>query len=87
MGGEQAAGVLTTIGRSRGQDTTPEATARQHAAVQARYEAETTPWFATARLWDDGVIDPRNSRTVLGLALESTLNAEIGESPVGVLRM
>jgi acetyl-CoA carboxylase carboxyltransferase component len=87
MGGEQAAGVLTTIGRSRNQDQSSEDTARQHAEVQARYEAETTPWFATARLWDDGVIDPRNSRTVLGLALEATLNAEIGESPVGVLRM
>ena len=57
------------------------------AGIQARYEAEITPWFATARLWDDGVIDPRDTRTVLGLALETTLNAPIEESNFGVLRM
>ncbi|HBY46385.1 MAG TPA: methylcrotonoyl-CoA carboxylase, partial [Chloroflexi bacterium] len=87
MGGEQAAGVLTSIGRSRDSDASPEGADRLRADVQARYEAETTPWYATARLWDDGVIDPRDTRTVLGLALQSTLNAEIEDSPIGVLRM
>ena len=87
MGGEQAAGVLTSIGRSRDEDAAPEEAERRRAEVQARYEAETTPWYATARLWDDGVIDPRDTRTVLGLALQSTLNAQIEDSPIGVLRM
>jgi 3-methylcrotonyl-CoA carboxylase beta subunit len=87
MGGEQAAGVLTTVGRSRDDRRTPEEEAALRTETQDRYERETTPWFATARLWDDGVIDPRDTRTVLGLALESTLNAPIEDSPIGVLRM
>jgi acetyl-CoA carboxylase carboxyltransferase component len=87
MGGEQAAGVLTTVGRARDEQIDEDDMARRRAEVQARYEAETTPWFSTARLWDDGVIDPRDTRTVLGLALESCLNAPIADSPVGVLRM
>jgi len=87
MGGEQAAGVLTSIGRSRDAELSPDEAAARRAAVQERYEAETTPWYATARLWDDGVIDPRDTRTVLGIALRSTLNATIEDSPIGVLRM
>ena len=87
MGGEQAAGVLATVGRGRDHSRSAEDEASLRAEIQARYEAETTPWFATARLWDDGVIDPRDTRTVLGLALESTLNAPIEPSPIGVLRM
>jgi len=87
MGGEQAAGVLTSIGRSRDAELSPDEAAARRAAVQERYEAETTPWYATARLWDDGVIDPRDTRTVLGIALRSTLNAAIEDSPIGVLRM
>ena len=87
MGGEQAAGVLATVGRSRDDQRTPADDATLRATTQARYEHETTPWFATARLWDDGVIDPRDTRVVLGLALETTLNAPIEESPIGVLRM
>ncbi|RIK43662.1 MAG: methylcrotonoyl-CoA carboxylase [Chloroflexi bacterium] len=87
MGGEQAAGVLATVGRGRdqGRDAAEEAALR--AEIQARYEAETTPWYATARLWDDGVIDPRDTRTVLGLALATTLNAPIEPTPFGVFRM
>ncbi|HYI15608.1 MAG TPA: carboxyl transferase domain-containing protein, partial [Thermomicrobiales bacterium] len=87
MGGEQAAGVLATVGRSRDDQRTAGEDAALRAETQARYEHETTPWFATARLWDDGVIDPRDTRTVLGLALETTLNAPIEDSPIGVLRM
>jgi acetyl-CoA carboxylase carboxyltransferase component len=87
MGGDQAAGVLTTVGRSRNDQRTREEESELRATTQARYERETTPWFATARLWDDGVIDPRQTRTVLGLALETTLNAPIQDSPIGVLRM
>lgn len=87
MGGEQAAGVLATVGRARDALEDPERAATIRAETQARYERETSPYFATARLWDDGVIDPRETRTVLGLALESTLNAPIEHSPIGVLRM
>jgi len=87
MGGEQAAGVLATVGRARDAQPDEETAARLRSEVQERYEEETTPWFATARLWDDGVIDPRDTRTVLGLALEAALNAPIQDSPIGVLRM
>jgi 3-methylcrotonyl-CoA carboxylase beta subunit len=87
MGGEQAASVLTTVGRARDADLTPEEAERLRVETQARYEQETTPYFATARLWDDGVIDPRDTRTILGLALETTLNAPIAATPYGVLRM
>ena len=87
MGGEQAAGVLSTVGRARDDQRTPAEEATLHAATRARYEHETTPWYATARIWDDGVIDPRDTRTILGLALETALNAPIAESPIGVLRI
>ncbi len=91
MGGEQAAGVLATIRQrgmtSRGETLDPETEAALFEEVRARYEDETSPYFSTARLWDDGVIDPRDTRTVLGLALETTLNAPIAESQFGVLRI
>jgi acetyl-CoA carboxylase carboxyltransferase component len=87
MGGEQAAGVLATVGRGRGAGRSPEEEAQLRAETLASYEQETTPWFGTARLWDDGVIDPRDTRTVLGLALETTLNAPIEETTLGVLRI
>ena len=86
MGGEQAARVLTTI-RSRGQDLSVDELAAMEQETLNRYERETEPYFGSARLWDDGVIDPRDTRTVLGLALETCLNAEIEETKVGVLRV
>ncbi|MEZ4521448.1 MAG: carboxyl transferase domain-containing protein [Thermomicrobiales bacterium] len=86
MGGEQAAGVLTTI-RSRGQELSAEEEAEMKQEILSRYERETEPYFSTARLWDDGVIDPRDTRTVLGLALETCLNAQIEETKLGVLRV
>jgi acetyl-CoA carboxylase carboxyltransferase component len=86
MGGEQAAGVLTSI-RSRGEQLSLEEQAVLEQEIRARYERETTPYFSTARLWDDGVIDPRDTRTILGLALETTLNAPIEVTRVGVLRV
>ena len=86
MGGEQAARVLTTI-RSRGQDLTIDELTAMEQETLNRYERETAPYFGTARLWDDGVIDPRDTRTVLGLALETCLNTEIEETKVGVLRV
>lgn len=91
MGGEQAAGVLTEIGRRRtGAGTAAHNDAdlkRIRAEVEARYEEEASPYFATARLWDDGIIDPRQTRQVLGLALETTLNAPIPATDYGVLRI
>ena len=86
MGGEQAARVLTTI-RSRGQNLTSDELERMEQETRDRYERETEPYFGTARLWDDGVIDPRDTRTVLGLALETCLNAEIEDTKLGVLRI
>lgn len=91
MGGEQAAGVLAMIRQralvARGEELDPETEAALFEEVRSRYEDETSPYFSTARLWDDGVIDPRDTRTVLGLALETTLNAPIVDSPLGVLRI
>jgi 3-methylcrotonyl-CoA carboxylase beta subunit len=57
------------------------------APIRARYEKEGHPYFASARLWDDGVIDPADTRTVLGLALSAALNQPIGETRFGVFRM
>lgn len=86
MGGEQAAGVLAQI-RRRGQELPNADEAALVAEIRARYDEETSPYFSTARLWDDGVLDPRDTRAVLGLALETTLNAPIPASPIGVLRV
>ena len=57
------------------------------APIRERYEAEGNPYFATARLWDDGIIDPVETRDVMGLALSASLNAPIPETSFGVFRM
>jgi 3-methylcrotonyl-CoA carboxylase beta subunit len=81
MGGEQAASVLATIKRdameARGETWTAEEEAAFKAPVLARYESEGDPYYASARLWDDGIIDPKQTRDVLGLAYSVTLNAPI----------
>jgi len=91
MGGEQAASVLATIRRdgleARGETWASEAEEAFKAPVRERYEAEGNPYFASARLWDDGVIDPAQTRDVLGLALAATLNAPIPPTRFGVFRM
>jgi len=91
MGGEQAASVLATIRRdaleARGEDWAVEAEEAFKAPVRARYEAEGDPYHATARLWDDGVIDPVQTRDVLGLAISASLNAPIPATRFGVFRM
>ena len=87
MGGEQAASVLATVHRDAAKWTPEEAEAFK-APVRARYEAEGNPYFATARLWDDGIIDPAQTRDVVGLALSASLNAPIPErAQFGVFRM
>jgi 3-methylcrotonyl-CoA carboxylase beta subunit len=91
MGGEQAAGVLTEIRRhslqSRGVEIDEARQAAIRDEVEARYKEEASPYYATARLWDDGIIDPRQTRPVVGLALAATLNAPIPETDYGVLRI
>jgi 3-methylcrotonyl-CoA carboxylase beta subunit len=87
MGGEQAASVLATVHRDAERWTRQEAEAFK-SPIRARYEAEGNPYHATARLWDDGIIDPAQTRDVLGLAFAATLNAPIPERPqFGVFRM
>ena len=91
MGGEQAASVLATVRRdnieARGESWSAEAEDAFKAPIREQYEVQGHPYYATARLWDDGVIDPADTRTVLGLALSASLNAPIGEPRFGVFRM
>jgi 3-methylcrotonyl-CoA carboxylase beta subunit len=87
MGGEQAAAVLATVHRDAESWTAAQAEAFK-APIRQRYEDEGNPYYATARLWDDGVIDPIQTRDVLGLAFSATLNAPIPErAQFGVFRM
>lgn len=87
MGGEQAASVLATVHRDADRWTPEEAEAFK-APVRAKYEDEGNPWYATARLWDDGIIDPAQTRDVLGLSLAACHNAPIPERPsFGLFRM
>ncbi len=83
MGGEQAASVLATVG---GEMTAEEEEAFK-APIRAQYEHQGSPYYSTARLWDDGVIDPADTRTVLGLALSVTANAPVEPVSYGVFRM
>ncbi|MBT2188175.1 carboxyl transferase domain-containing protein [Sphingobium nicotianae] len=87
MGGEQAASVLATVNRDAA-DWTPEQAEAFKAPIRAKFEEEGDPWYATARLWDDGIIDPAQTRDVLGLAFATTLNAPIPErAAFGLFRM
>ena len=91
MGGEQAAGVLLTVKlqqlREKGQSLSPEEQQAFMAPTLAKYEEEGNPYYSTARLWDDGILDPRETRDVLGLSLALSLNAPIPDYRVGVFRM
>jgi 3-methylcrotonyl-CoA carboxylase beta subunit len=86
MGGEQAASVLATVHRDA-DSWTPEQAEAFKAPVRQKYEDEGNPYHATARLWDDGVIDPTQTRDVLGLAISASLNAPIADTTFGVFRM
>ena len=87
MGGEQAASVLATVHRDAAKWTPEEAEAFK-APVREKYEEEGSPYYATARLWDDGVIDPAQTRDVLGLAFAACLNAPVPDkAQFGVFRM
>ena len=91
MGGEQAAGVLTTVKRDQLAREGKEFTAEEERAIAdpvlQKYETEGSPYYSTARLWDDGVIDPAETRTYLALGLSIAYNAKIEEPKFGVFRM
>lgn len=91
MGGEQAAGVLATVKEDqlerRGTPWNEAEKEAFKAPILAKYEEEGSPYFATARLWDDGIIDPGDTRTVLGLSISASLNAPISDWRPGVFRM
>ena len=91
MGGEQAASVLATVKRdgieSAGKLWTAEEEEAFKAPIRDQYESQGSPWYASARLWDDGIIDPADTRRVLGLAISASLNAPIEPAKFGVFRM
>ena len=91
MGGEQAAGVLAQIRRdaleAQGKSWSAEEEAAFKDPIRAQYESQGHPYHATARLWDDGIIDPADTRMVLGLALSAALNAPIERTRFGIFRM
>jgi 3-methylcrotonyl-CoA carboxylase beta subunit len=86
MGGEQAASVLATVHRDADK-WTPEQAEAFKAPIRRKYEDEGNPYYATARLWDDGIIAPRDTRRVLALALSACLNAPVPDTKFGVFRM
>jgi 3-methylcrotonyl-CoA carboxylase beta subunit len=91
MGGEQAASVLATVRRDqlegRGKDWSAEDEERFKAPLRDQYEVQGNPFYSTARLWDDGIIDPLDTRTVLGLALSACAGAPVEPVSYGVFRM
>jgi 3-methylcrotonyl-CoA carboxylase beta subunit len=92
MGGEQAASVLTQVKQAQtagrgGKGMTASEVADMKRPILEKYEREGSPYYSTARLWDDGVIDPADTRNVLGLALAATLHAPVEETRFGLFRM
>jgi 3-methylcrotonyl-CoA carboxylase beta subunit len=91
MGGEQAAGVLSQITRDakekRGESWPIEEEEKFKAPIQKRYDEEGHPYYASARLWDDGIINPEDTRKVLSLALEIAANKKSEKTDFGVFRM
>ena len=91
MGGAQAAGVLATVKRdqyeARGEAWSPEAEEAFKEPIRGQYEAQGNPYYATARLWDDGIIDPADTRTVLALALDVCAGVPLPEKSFGLFRM
>ena len=91
MGGEQAAQTLLTVKlqqlAAKGERMAPDEQERFTAPVRAKYEAEGSPYYATARLWDDGILDPLETRDALGLGIAASLHAPIPRTSYGVFRM
>ena len=91
MGGEQAANVLAQVTREnkekQGETWSDAAETEFKQKIHNQYETQGHPYYASARLWDDGIIDPKDTRKVLGLSLSATLNAPIKKSCFGIFRM
>ena len=91
MGGEQASGVLVTVKKEQAEREGKSFSAEEERAIAdpvlAKYETEGSPYYSTARLWDDGIIDPADTRLVLGLGLSTAYNAPIEEPRFGIFRM
>ena len=91
MGGEQAASVLATVKRDgiegKGGEWSTEEEEAFKAPLRDQYEHQGHPYYASARLWDDGIIDPADTRRVLGLAISASMNAPIEPQRYGVFRM
>jgi acetyl-CoA carboxylase carboxyltransferase component len=91
MGGEQAATVLATVKRDQfareGKSFSADEEAALRQPILEKYETEGSPYYSTARLWDDGIIDPLQTRDALALGLSAALNAPVGEPRFGIFRM
>jgi 3-methylcrotonyl-CoA carboxylase beta subunit len=91
MGGDQAASVLATVRRdqleTRGEYWSAEAEDEFKTPIRERYEQQGNPYYSTARLWDDGIIDPLDTRRILGLALAAAANAPLDDVRYGTFRM
>ena len=91
MGGEQAANVLVTVRKegqaAHGKTMTEEEEIAFKQPILDKYEEEGNPYYSTARLWDDGIIDPRDTRNVLALGIAASLNAPMQDTPFRVFRM
>ena len=91
MGGEQAAGVMAQVTKDnlarRGEKLSAEDEAKLKQPIVEQYEKQGHPYYASGRLWDDGIIDPAQTRDVLGLSIAASLNAPIEDSQFGVFRM
>mgnify|MGYP003678399754 FL=1 len=91
MGGEQAASVLAQVRRdgleARGESWPEDEEEAFKAPIRDQYETQGHPYYASARLWDDGIIDPADTRTVLGLSISASLNRDIEPTKFGIFRM
>ena len=91
MGGEQAANVLATVQKEQAEREGKQFSLDNEMAIKKpiieKFEREGSPYYSSARLWDDGVIDPADTRRILGLSLSAALNAPINETQFGIFRM
>jgi acetyl-CoA carboxylase carboxyltransferase component len=91
MGAKQAAQVLCTLKKdqaaAKGESVSDEKLKRIEEGIITQYEKEGSPYYSTSRLWDDGVIDPAHTRDVLGMVLETSLNAPFEKAKYGIFRM
>jgi 3-methylcrotonyl-CoA carboxylase beta subunit len=91
MGGEQAAGVLTTVKRDQlareGKTLSADEEQAMRQPILDKYDQEGSPYYSTARLWDDGILDPADTRRYLALGLSAAYNAPIRDARFGIFRM